>query len=150
MGNLSFNKNMKKLIIIASIICCLLTALFQYRNFYKVNNLVFTVWKSNKGCYITPYCFLGFSIPQKDYIHLSNNGNILIYMNKDSSFLIFDDCMTDSIECSLKTYNFHLIRRNDQSLETLHQWEAQIDSCKNKGLSYINIDVRNMKVDTRE
>lgn len=141
---------MKKLIVIVSIICCLVIAWFQYRNFYKVNNHVFTVWKSNKGCFITPYCFLGFSKPQKDYIHLSNVGSILIYMKKDSSFLIFDNCMTDSIRCFSKTYKFRLIRRNDQSLETVHQWEAQIDSCKNNGLSYINIDVRNMKVDTRE
>lgn len=77
-----------------------------------------------------PQCFLRFSIPQKDYIHLSNIGNVLIYMDKDSSLLIFDNCMMDSIEYSLETYKFHLIRRNDQSLGTVHQWEEQMDSCK--------------------
>ena len=33
---------------------------FWYRTFYIINEVEFTVWKTYKGCYITPYKYWGY------------------------------------------------------------------------------------------
>ena len=46
----------------ASIVVITLIFIFlQYRHFYQINAITFTVWKKWGGkCYITPYPYLGF------------------------------------------------------------------------------------------
>ena len=84
---------------------------FWYRNFYIINEVVFTVWKTCNGCcYITPYKYWGV-LPQKDnYLRISNIGSADIFICKGKTLCVFidphSDRATDTI-CKLKSCKYY-------------------------------------------
>ena len=85
----------KKTIVIVSIlmIFVLLFSLFPYeKHYYKVNNITFTLYiKFGGKCYIMPYEYTGIFAPNQDYIEINKTDNILICIEKDSYFVIFEE-----------------------------------------------------------
>lgn len=64
----------------------------QYRHFYTFAGHDFTVWKRWGGtCYLMPYKYKGLSLPETDYMTLSNVGDATIFIKPDSSLVIFAD-----------------------------------------------------------
>ena len=61
---------------------------FWYRTFYIINEVEFTVWKTYKGCYITPYKYWGVLPPKDNYLRISNIGIADIFICKDKTLII--------------------------------------------------------------
>ena len=147
---------MKKLLIILG---CIVLSIFiwnQYRHFYHVGNMTFTVWKKYGGyCYITPYKYWGISAPKKDYIKLSNIADIDIYIDKDSTLLIFNDYLylkypDNKVECNFSTFKYkHFMLDSLSSIENtkLHELERIIYKRK---YPFIYIDIRHMKTEIQD
>ena len=86
-------------------------ALSQYRHFYNVGNMTFTVWKTGNGyCYITPYKYWSVTIPNTNYIRVPNLGGVNIFILKDSTLVIFQEFIyekgTEFTECVLSDYKY--------------------------------------------
>ena len=83
----------------------------QYRNFYTVNDVTFTVWKRYGGyCYIMPYRYLGVTKPKSDYIIASNIGAICVYIDKDSTLIIYDDAYRErGIKCNTASSKWNYV-----------------------------------------
>ena len=60
---------------------------FWYRTFYTINEVEFTVWKTYKGCYITPYKYWGVLPPKDNYLRISNIGIADIFICKDKTLI---------------------------------------------------------------
>ena len=144
---------MKKLLILALCVIALVVTWKQYRHFYQVGNVTLTVWKKWGGyCYITPYKYWGISAPEKNYIKMSNLGDVHIYVDKDSTLLIFNHYINDTgggnkVECNLTDYryqHFDIKKHSSSEIESWHKKFKSIDSLK---LPYIYIDVRWMQAE---
>ena len=61
---------------------------FWYRTFYIINEVEFTVWKTYKGCYITPYKYWGVLPPKDNYLRISNIGIADIFICKDKTLCV--------------------------------------------------------------
>lgn len=84
---------------------------FWYRNFYIINEVVFTVWKTCNGCcYITPYKYWGVLPPKDNYLRISNIGSADIFICKGKTLCVFidphSDRATDAI-CKLKSCKYY-------------------------------------------
>lgn len=84
---------------------------FLYRNFYIINEVEFTVWKTSNGCcYITPYKYWGVLPPKDNYLRISNIGSADIFICKGKTLCVFidphSDCATDAI-CKLKSCRYY-------------------------------------------
>ena len=64
---------------------------FWYWTFYIINEVEFTVWKTYKGCYITPYKYWGVLPPEDNYLRISNIGTADIFICKDKTLCVFID-----------------------------------------------------------
>lgn len=124
----------------------------QFRHFYQVDNMTFTVWKKWGGyCYVTPYRYWGLFTPKRDYIKMSNVGNINIYLDKDSTLLIFNESTNDGIcndvECHLHTYKFkHFYLDSLSSMEETRLFEMKRVEYR-QTLPFIDISPRSMWVE---
>lgn len=144
---------MKKLLFF--VICIILLAFIwkQYRHFYQVDDVTFTAWKTSEGyCYITPYKYWGVSPPKNNYIKLSNVGYINIFIDKDSTLLIFNDYFylkNNNVECKFNDYKYKHFGLD--SLSSMK--ETKLHEIKRKEhkryLPYIEMDVGYMKVETQ-
>jgi len=141
---------MRKILIIILFIILSIFIWTQYRHFYRVADLTFTVWKRTDGyCYITPYAYWGFSSPKDDYIRASNIGQIDIYIDNDSTLLVFNSYhhleYKNEIECYLRKYKYRHFEAspsyNDKS------WELKRIKYRNN-LPFIEINIREMNVST--
>lgn len=137
---------MRKIIIVITLLCVLILYLLFYRHFKTVGNTTFTIWKYYDGCIITPYVYLGIHKPQTDYILSSNVGEVLIFNENDSTFIVYDDMYGDSIVSKSLKFHFRVIRRDNNSLDDINKWRLSIDSCNTKKLSGIHIDARWMTI----
>lgn len=124
----------------------------QFRYFYRVDNMTFTVWKKLGGyCYVLPYRYWGLFSPVKDYIKMSNVGNINIYLDKDSTLLIFNEPTNDGIcndvECHFQTYKFkHFCLDSLSSMEETRLFEMKRIGYR-QTLPFIDISPRSMWVE---
>lgn len=142
---------MKKFLIIISIIFLLIFGVIQYRHFYRVDGLTFTVWKQWNGfCYITPYRYWGLSAPKNDYIKASNVSDILIYVGADTTLSVFTHYIyADSIICNFRNYKHHFFSPDRTSLDSIHEWERKIDSYNKSGLPFIQMELKEFNIYTR-
>ncbi len=147
-----------RLLIFSIIVLSLILFVFvysQYRYFYKVDDVTFTVWKKWGGyCYITPYIYLGLTAPKDDYIKARNVGAVHIFINnKDSSLLIFNyirnDCYTNEIECVFSNFKYQHFKVKSNTGEDIMDWEMKLGEYRDS-LSYIDIDIMFMKVWIKE
>lgn len=136
----------KFLIFIMSVVFSVVLLVFvwnQYRHFYQVGNMTFTVWKKWGGyCYVTPYQYWGITTPKDNYIRMSNVGNAVIYLQKDT-LLIFHHptdvgVRNNDISCHLSDYYYRHFTVTYDSISKLELWD-KIDSLK---LPYIHIEPR--------
>ena len=119
----------------------------QYRHFYQVDNITFTIWKQFGGdCYITPYRYWWFSTPKKDYIKTSNVGGVLIHINEDSTLIIFNNCyINDDVKCHFTNYKNQCNSPDPSNYEEIKAWNEKRNSYRDS-LPFIEIDVREMNV----
>lgn len=141
----------------------------QYRHFYRVDNIVFTVWKTSTGyCYITPYMYFGVFIPQDNFIKVSNAANTHIYVKDASTLVVFNqeynNGAQNDIECHFTKFKClylpppqHLEFRNELELseskieeyfKNEQLWKEKWEICE-KTMSGISLDIRNMNVSTK-
>lgn len=124
----------------------------QFRHFYRVDNMIFTVWKKVGGyCYVIPYRYWGLFSPAKDYIKMSNVGNVGIYIDKDSTLLILNEFTNDGIyngvECHFQTYKFkHIYLDSLSSMEEVRLFEMKRAGYR-QTLPFIDISPRSMWVE---
>jgi surface polysaccharide O-acyltransferase-like enzyme len=144
------NYSHKKLLLIVLCIVISLFFLFQYRHFYEVNDITFTIWKTKNGCYITPYRYLGLTLPQNDYIKTGNLGEVLIAIDKDTTLLIFNDCYTDgiSVECVLSKYRYQYFSPSlsGRTLKEVNLFHTRRKTCFELNLPVISMDIKEMYV----
>lgn len=72
-------------------LCIFASVLFSviwYRTFYVINEVELTVWKTYKGCYITPYKYWGVLPPKDNYLRISNIGIADIFICKDKTLCV--------------------------------------------------------------
>lgn len=146
---------MKKLSFIILSIILLIFVYMEYRQFYRVDDMTFTVWRKYGGyCYITPYRYWGLSAPENDYIKARNVGAVHIFINnKDSSLLIFNylinDCYSNDIECVFQNFKHQHFKVKNNTMEDITNW--QIKSLEYRdSLSCIDIDILHMNVKIKE
>lgn len=147
-----------RLVIFSIIVLSLILFVFvysQYRYFYKVDDVTFTVWKKWGGyCYITPYRYWGLSAPENDYIKARNVGKVHIFINnRDSSLLIFNysshDVYSNDIECVFSNFKFQHFKVKSNTGEDIMDWEIKSGEYRDS-LSCIDIDIMHMKVWIKE
>lgn len=161
---------MKKILVAIVLILLLFFGWKQYRHFYKVDDIVFTVWKTTTGyCYITPYIYLGFSAPEDNFIKASNVTLIDIFVKDKSTLIIFNDeynvGAVNEVEChftKLKCIHcptperMEWKRDSEISLSEIEQyfkqreiWGEEWEMCE-KTMPHILLDIRYMNVSTHE
>lgn len=133
---------MKKITIILSSIILLFFVWTEYRHFYEIDNVTFTVWKRLGGkCYITPYKYWGLTAPKKDYIIAPNLGSIAIFIDKDSTLIIFDeDLLKNTIECHFINYKYRYIPYSQELDSIKSQAKRQREYEKTMPHIYINLE----------
>ena len=126
----------------------ILTVFFQYRHFYKIENIVFTFWKTRNGCYIMPYKYCGLTIPKDNYLKTVNIGGILIFIDEDSTLYIFPNNIYElgakTIECKLSSYNYKYYPYIDNEMDDVNNFYKKIDNFMKQGYPYLNIYIREM------
>jgi len=157
-----------KFIVGLLVITFLIFLLFQNRQFCKVDDVTFTIFKTRNGAYVIPYRYYGFSAPKEDYIRTSNTGSLVIFVDDNSMLLIFNDKGYSKdgnwIEICFRNYKYQyfppivsLEWENNRLLgeKSLEQHFEEIDLLEKKrktyadNLPYIFIDMRWMKISTK-
>lgn len=111
---------MKKVIIMILSIIVISFIWTEYRHFYNIKNMTFTVWKKSNGkCYITPYRYWGLKLPSKNYIIVPNLGSITFCIKEDSLIIFNEGCSecsaneNENFECHLTNYKYSYIESED-------------------------------------
>jgi hypothetical protein len=121
------------------------------------------VWKTKNGCYTIPYRYLGLSLPQKDYVNISNVGSLTIFIKDNSALLIFYNRTDDGIEyinCNLKNFTYQEFfptgyqRGNDgiissKKIENYFEMDSILEAKRKHCidfLPFIDIDARTMSI----
>lgn len=129
-----------------------LFSVFWYRTFYIINEVEFTVWKTCKGCYITPYKYWGVLPPKDNYLRISNIGIADIFICKDKTLCVFIDPQSDGATetvCKLKScqyYSYSYSTDNKEVLKRIKDWVEKWRKYQSK-YPYISIYARVMKIE---
>lgn len=150
---------MKKVLLALITILLLFYSWKQYRHFYKVDDIVFTVWKTTKGyCYITPYIYLGINLPKDNYIKVSNLDYTNIYIDDNTTLYLYND--GSKVECQFTRFKciyspppeIGAKKISDITEEKLEEytkreqlWSEKWNMCE-KTMSSILLDIRYMNV----
>ncbi len=152
----------KKTVIIASILIILVSlfATFYYERYhYKVNGMTFTLLvKLGGNCYITPYEYTGIMAPKHEYIKIDKTDNILICLENESSFIIFESpslAGEPNITYNFYSYKYKVFRRRDyhcktdfqRSLELSEEYQKTRDYYVNN-YSFIQMSLKEMVIYT--
>lgn len=143
---------MKKLLILILTIVLLIFTWKQYRHFYQVGDVTFTVWKRPGGyCYITPYRYWGLSIPKENYIKAANLGEVNFYIDKNSTLLIYNYYVhigrNNCIECHFDKYNYKQFELSSTaSEEDIKLWETKRRDLRDR-LPFFEIDIKWMNAE---
>lgn len=127
---------------------------FWYRTFYIINEVEFTVWKTYKGCYITPYKYWGVLPPKDNYLRISNIGIADIFICKDKTLCVFIDPHSDGATetiCKLKSgqYYSYSTMGDKEELKRSRDWVEEWKKNQSK-YPYITIFARVMKIEINE
>ncbi len=124
----------------------------QYRHFYKVNDITFTVWKQWGGdCYITPYPYIGITSPKKNYIKTTNSAEFFMYISPDSLFIFSYLTSKDKLDCNLPNYKYQEYPlKIGSGIKKFKTWGNIVDKYQNLKLPYIYIDVKENYARIRE
>lgn len=126
----------------------------QFRHFYIVNNISFTVWKRVGGyCYVMPGRYYSLKKPKKDYIRVSNVGSLLICLKNDSSLVLFNNRYidNDSVYINFKNYKFEYYSPNFRSIDEIKKWD-EMRELNRRNLPFLEVDIREMSavIDDKE
>jgi hypothetical protein len=126
----------------------------QFRHFYIVNNVSFTVWKRVGGyCYVIPGRYYSLKKPKKDYIRVSNVGSLLICLKNDSSLVLFNNRYidNDSVYINFKNYKFEYYSPNSRSIDEIKKWD-EMRNVNRRNLPFLEVDIREMSavIDDKE
>ena len=123
---------------------------FWYRTFYIINEVEFTVWKTYKGCYITPYKYWGVLPPKDNYLRISNIGIADIFICKDKTLCVFIDPQSDGATETVCTRPRRRPCSGDK--EVLKRSKDWVEEWKKYQsiYPYITIDARVMKIEINE
>ena len=116
----------KKFFITIMVLAMFVFVWSQFRHFYIVNNVSFTVWKRVGGyCYVIPGRYYSLKKPKKDYIRVSNVGSLLICLKNDSSLVLFNNRYidNDSVYINFKNYKFEYYSPNSRSIDEIKKWD---------------------------
>lgn len=136
--------------------CIFASVLFSvvwYRSFYIINEVEFSVWKTYKGCYITPYKYWGALPPKDNYLRISNIGTVDIFMCKDKTLCVFIDPHSDGATetvCKLKSCQYYSYSTDGK--EELKRSKYGVEEWKKYQsiYPYITIDARVVKIEINE
>ena len=135
----------KKFFITIMVLAMFVFVWSQFRHFYIVNNISFTVWKRVGG-----YCYVK---PKKDYIRVSNVGSLLICLKNDSSLVLFNNRYidNDSVYINFKNYKFEYYSPNSRSIDEIKKWD-EMRSVNRRNLPFLEVDIREMSavIDDKE
>ena len=144
----------KKFFITLMVIAMFVFVWSQFRHFYIVNNVSFTVWKRVGGyCYVIPGRYYSLKKPKKDYIRVSNVGSLLICLKNDSSLVLFNNRYidNDSVYINFKNYKFEYYSPNSRSIDEIKKWD-EMRSVNRRNLPFLEVDIREMSavIDDKE
>ena len=144
----------KKFFITIMVLAMFVFVWSQFRHFYIVNNISFTVWKRVGGyCYVIPGRYYSLKKPKKDYIRVSNVGSLLICLKNDSSLVLFNNRYidNDSVYINFKNYKFEYYSPNSRSIDEIKKWD-EMRSVKRRNLPFLEVDIREMSavIDDKE
>ena len=143
----------KSLLLGLCIFAYVLFSVIWYRTFYVINEVEFTVWKTYKGCYITPYKYWGVLPPKDNYLRISNIGTADIFICKDKTLCVFIDPHSDGATetvCKLKSCQYYSYSTDDK--EVLKRSKDWVEEWKKYQsiYPYITIFARVMKIEINE
>lgn len=136
----------KKFFITIMVLAMFVFVWSQFRHFYIVNNISFTVWKRVGGyCYVIPGRYYSLKKPKKDYIRVSNVGSLLICLKNDSSLVLFNNRYidNDSVYINFKNYKFEYYSPNSRSIDEIKKWD-EMRSVNRRNLPFLEVDIREM------
>ena len=144
----------KKFFITIMVLAMFVLVWSQFRHFYIVNNISFTVWKRVGGyCYVIPGRYYSLKKPKKDYIRVSNVGSLLICLKNDSSLVLFNNRYidNDSVYINFKNYKFEYYSPNSRSIDEIKKWD-EMRSVNRRNLPFLEVDIREMSavIDDKE
>lgn len=144
----------KKFFITLMVIAMFVFIWSQFRHFYIVNNVSFTVWKRVGGyCYVIPGRYYSLKKPKKDYIRVSNVGSLLICLKNDSSLVLFNNRYidNDSVYINFKNYKFEYYSPNSRSIDEIKKWD-EMRNVNRRNLPFLEVDIREMSavIDDKE
>ncbi|MBP8763541.1 hypothetical protein SDC9_155184 [bioreactor metagenome] len=144
----------KKFFITIMVLAMFVFVWSQFRHFYIVNNISFTVWKRVGGyCYVIPGRYYSLKKPKKDYIRVSNVGSLLICLKNDSSLVLFNNRYidNDSVYINFKNYKFEYYSPNSRSIDEIKKWD-EMRSVNRRNLPFLEVDIREMSavIDDKE
>lgn len=144
----------KKFFITIMVLAMFVFVWSQFRHFYIVNNISFTVWKRVGGyCYVMPGRYYSLKKPKKDYIRVSNVGSLLICLKNDSSLVLFNNRYidNDSVYINFKNYKFEYYSPNSRSIDEIKKWD-EMREVNRRNLPFLEVDIREMSavIDDKE
>ena len=144
----------KKFFITIMVLAMFVFVWSQFRHFYIVNNISFTVWKRVGGyCYVIPGRYYSLKKPKKDYIRVSNVGSLLICLKNDSSLVLFNNRYidNDSVYINFKNYKFEYYSPNSRSIDVITKCD-EMRSVNRRNLPFLEVDIREMSavIDDKE
>ena len=147
-------KSKKSFLLGLCIFASVLFSVIWYRTFYVINEVEFTVWKTYKGCYITPYKYWGVLPPKDNYLRISNIGIADIFICKDKTLCVFIDPHSDGATetvCKLKScqYYSYSTTGDKEELKRSRDWVEKWKKYQSK-YPYITIFARVMKIEINE
>lgn len=101
--------------------------------FYKVGDMIFTIWQSGQVSYITPYIYIGIIPPTKNYMKTkTENNGIIIFVGSDSTLYVISTFLPE-IEFNLSSYKYKYYPYNHNNFyETRNYYQI------NRGYPYIS------------
>lgn len=146
-------KGKKSFLLGLCIFASVLFSVIWYRTFYVINEVEFTVWKTYKGCYITPYKYWGVLPPEDNYLRISNIGTADVFICKDKTLCVFIDPQSDGATetvCKLKSCQYYSYGTDDKEvLKRSKDWVERWEKYQSI-YPYITIDARVMKIEINE
>jgi len=122
---------------------------FQYRHFYKVNDIFFTFWKTRNGCYIMPYKYYGVKKPKDNYIKASNLGGVVIFIGEETKLYIFPTYIyelgANKLTVNLSSFKYDYFPYINEICH-ISEVNKKMKTYKDLNYPYIDIYIREMYV----
>lgn len=107
--------------------------LLQHRYFFTMNNTEFTVWNTVKGVYIIPGKYEKKIIPKKNYIRTSSRVELILFIDEQGIYKIFNHNCYGPIEAdvTLENIEFEVFPYVDNlsNYSNMEPFENRVDVC---------------------